>query len=81
MIEKIKDMITEPLLEQGIFIDSISFGEEDGEKTLFIKIDSKDVVDINMCVKASNIINPLIDTLDIYENNYVVDVSSKGSDE
>ena len=82
MEEKIRQKIEKPLEEIGVTVDSISLTEEEGEKTLLIKIDSDKVVDINLCVESTNIINPLIDELDLnIEGNYVLDVCSKGEEE
>ena len=75
-LEKIKNAITEPLKEQNIFVDSISYGEEDNVNTLFIVVDS-DIVDLDMCVKATEIINPIVDKLNLIDEEYVLDVSGK----
>ena len=81
MENKIKEAIEESLLKEGIRIDKIYEGVEDGEKTLFIVIDSDDTVDSNMCVKAMKIVNPIIDSLDLNLDDYVIDVCSKGVEE
>ena len=78
MENKIREAIEAELLKENIKIDNIHFGEEDGEKTLFIVIDSEDVVDSNLCVKAMKIVNPIIDGLDLNLDDYVIDVCSKG---
>ena len=80
MIEKVKNAISEPLKEVGISVDKIYLGEEDGVETLFVVVDA-DVVDLDMCVKATEIINPIIDKLDIELENYLLDVSGKVGEE
>ena len=75
-LEKIKNAITEPLKEQNIFVDNISYGKEDNVNTLFIVVDS-DIVDLDMCVKATEIINPIVDKLNLIDEEYVLDVSGK----
>ncbi len=80
MEQKIFDSLLEPLKEVDIELCSVEFGEEDGEKTLFVKIDSKSGVDTNLCVKATEIINPIIDKLDLIREEYVLDVCSKGEE-
>ncbi len=77
-MEKIKAEIKEPLLKENIEVDDIYFGEEDGQRTLFIVVNS-DVVDLKMTVKATKIINPIIDKLDLIKEEYVLDVSGKVS--
>ena len=81
MENKIREAISESLLKEGIRVDRIYEGVEDGEKTLFIVIDSNDTVDSNMCVKAMKIVNPIIDNLDLNLDDYVIDVCSKGVEE
>ena len=75
-IEVIKEAIKEPLEKENIILDDVYFGEEEGIKTLFVVVDA-DVVDLDMCTKATEIINPIIDGLDISEEEYVLDVSGK----
>ena len=78
MENKIREAIESELLKENIKIDNIYEGVEDGEKTLFIVIDSEMTVDSNLCVKAMKIVNPILDNLDINLDDYVIDVCSKG---
>lgn len=82
MKEKILDSIKEPLEEIGVTVYDITLEKEDGMDTLFIKIESKETVDTDLCVKATEIINPIIDKLDLGElkGEYVLDVCSKGEE-
>ena len=81
MENKIKEAIESELLKENIKVEKVYEGVEDGEKTLFIVIDSDDTVDSNMCVKAMKIVNPIIDSLDLNLDDYVIDVCSKGVEE
>lgn len=79
MKEKILDAISKPLSEINVSVYDITFEKEDGVDTLFIKLDSEETIDTDMCEKASEIINPIIDKLDLgIESEYVVDICSKG---
>lgn len=78
MEEKIKDAIRKPLNDESIILDDVYFGEEDGQKTLFVTIDSEKGVDINLCVKANKIVDKIIDSLDLDISEYILDVGSKG---
>lgn len=78
MEKSIIDAIKLPLEEEGILLEDVRFGEEDGEKTLFVTIDSKDGVDMNLCVKATKIVDPIIDGLNLDIEEYILDVGSKG---
>ena len=78
MEEKIADAVREPLENEGIHLVGVHFGEEDGQKTLFVTIDKEEGVDVELCVKATHIVDPIIDSLDLELENYVLDVGSKG---
>ncbi len=78
MEDKIIDAIKEPLEKENIKLLGVHFGEEDGQKTLFVTIDSENGVDIDLCVKATHIVDPIIDGLDLEIEDYVLDVGSKG---
>ncbi len=81
MEEKIADAVREPLENEGIHLVGVHFGEEDGQKTLFVTIDKEEGVDVELCVKATHIVDPIIDSLDLDLENYVLDVGSKGVSE
>ena len=81
MENKIIEAIKEPLKSEGIELVGVHFGEEDGQKTLFVTIDSENGVDIDLCVKATHIVDPIIDGLDLEIEDYVLDVGSKGVSE
>ena len=74
----IKDAIKEPLEKENITLLDVYLGEDDGEKTLFVTIDSESGVDMDLCVKATHIVDPIIDSLDLDLEEYVLDVGSKG---
>ena len=78
MENKIIEAIKEPLEKENIKLVGVHFGEEDGQKTLFVTIDSENGVDIDLCVKATHIVDPIIDSLDLKIEDYVLDVGSKG---
>lgn len=81
MEKLIEDAIREPLEKENIKLVGVHFGKEDGQDTLFVTIDSENGVDIDLCVKANGIVDPIIDSLDLDLENYVLDVGSKGVSE
>jgi len=81
MLEKIRKMIENPLKEENIEIVDVFFEEEDGVKNLMIVIDKMPFVDLDTCVKATHIINPILDEADLIEESYVLNVCSKGVEE
>ena len=81
MFDKIQSLIEEPLKKEGISVVSVSFEEEDGVKNLMIVIDKMPYVDLDTCVLATHIINPILDEADLIEESYVLNVCSKGVEE
>lgn len=80
MEEMISDAIKEALAKENIELVRVHFGKEDGQDTLFVTIDSDNGVDTNLCVKATKIVNPIIDSLNLDIEDYILDVGSKGVD-
>ncbi len=78
MENRISEAIREPLAKENIELVNVHMGMEDGQKTLFVTIDSENGVDIDLCVKATHIVDPIIDGLDLEIEDYVLDVGSKG---
>lgn len=81
MLEKIRNLIEEPLNKEKIDVVDVFFEDEEGVKNLVIVIDKKPYVDIDTCVLATHIINPILDDADLIEDTYVLDVCSKGVEE
>ena len=78
MEEKVKELIEKPLNEENIKLSSVEYVKEGSMYFLRIEIDKEPFVDIDTCVKATEIINPLIDKLeDEFDDAYVLDVCSK----
>lgn len=81
MEEKIRKLIEKDLQKEKISVVDIYFMEEYSGKNLYIIIDKKPYVDIDTCVLATNIINPILDKEDLIEESYILNVCSKGEDE
>ena len=81
MEEKVYNAIKEALEKENIELVGVHLGEEDGQKTLFVTIDSDNGVDMDLCVKATHIVSPIIDKLDLDIEDYILDVGSKGVSE
>lgn len=81
MLSKIQKLIEEPLKKEKIDVLDVYFEEEDGVKNLMIIIDKMPYVDLDTCVLATHIINPILDEADLIEDSYVLNVCSKGVDE
>ena len=81
MLSKIQELIKEPLKKENIEVLDVHFEEEDGVKNLMIIIDKMPYVDLDTCVLATHIINPILDEADLIEDSYVLNVCSKGVEE
>ena len=78
MIEKkVRELIEEEVSKMGITIDSIVYEKEGSNYFLRIVIDRDKIIDIDTCVEVTKVINPLLDDLDIIEDSYILDISSK----
>lgn len=81
MLSKIKELIEEPLKKESISVLEVKFEEEDGVNNLMIIIDKMPYVDLDTCVLATHIINPILDEADLIKESYVLNVCSKGVEE
>lgn len=77
MEDKVRKLIEDPMKEIGIIVDSIVYEKEGSNNFLRIVIDRNIPIDIDTCVMATNIINPLLDDADIIKDSYILDISSK----
>lgn len=76
-LEIIKKEITKPMEELEIIVDKVDFVNENNYNFLKIELDKVNGIDLDTIVEATNIINPIIDKLDLIEEEYVLDISSK----
>lgn len=77
ILEKIRENIKEALECEEIVIDSITFEREGKYNFLRIVLDKTGGIDLDTIVMATNIINPILDKLDLIEEEYILDVLSK----
>lgn len=76
-LDIIKKEITEPMNKMDIIVDSVDFVNENNYYFLKIVLDKVNGIDLDTIVEATNVINPIIDKLDLIEEEYVLDISSK----
>ncbi len=81
MEDKIKEKIGHSLDELNMVIDNIKYEKEGNNNYLRICLDSSDVIDVNKIVLATKIINPIIDELDLIDEEYILDVYGKSKGE
>ena len=77
ILAKIKESIEAPLKEMDIFVDSVTWELENNYYYLKIVLDKVNGIDLDTIVDATNLINPILDDLDLIQDEYILDVSSK----
>ena len=79
-LKLIKEKVEPEMNKINIIFVSIDFVKENNYNFLKIVLDKVNGMDTDIIVKATNIINPILDKLDLFKDSYILDVSSKGSD-
>ena len=77
ILEVIQSNIVEVLTEKEIIVDSVTFEKEGNYNFLRVVLDKMNGIDLDTIVEATNLINPLLDKLDLIEEEYILDVLSK----
>jgi len=71
----------EPVLKtKEIVVDSIEYVLENNYYFLKIVLDKINGLDMETIVEATNLVNPIVDELDLFQESYILDVSSKERD-
>ena len=77
MEKKVKEIIGNNLDELNLIVDSVKYEKENGVNFLRICLDSKDTIDVDLIVKATHIISPLMDKTNIINEEYLLDIYGK----
>lgn len=77
IVEKVSELIESDLNKNGYRISSIEYVKEGSVYFLRVVIDKDGIIDIDDCVKASEIINPILDSNEPISDSYMLDVCSK----
>jgi ribosome maturation factor RimP len=76
-IKKIREAIEKPMESLSIQVEEIEYVKENGYNFLKITLDKVNGLDMDTIVEATNVINPIIDELDLIDEEYILDISSK----
>ena len=76
-LKRVREAISKPMEEISIIVDEIVYEKENGYNFLKITLDKVNGLDMDTIVEATNIINPIIDELDLIDEEYILDISSK----
>ena len=77
MEERVKEIIGNSLNDLNLKIDSVIYEKENGHNYLRICLDSDNTIDLDLIVKATHIINPLMDKANIIDEEYHLDIYGK----
>lgn len=77
ILDTIRDSIEKELNPIEIVVDSIEYEKEGKYHFLRIVLDKESGIDMDTIVMATNIINPILDELDLIDEEYILDVLSK----
>lgn len=77
MKDKLVDAVGNKLDNLEVFIDSVNLVNEDNEKVLEVVLDSKNMIDLKTVVKATRIINPIVDKIGLSDDIDTLDVYAK----
>lgn len=77
MKEKLIELVGNSLDDMKIVIDSVYEEKEEGNRYLRVVIDSDEILDLEKVVKATKVIDPIIEKADFINGEYILDVYAK----
>ena len=77
ILKKLEEAIKKPMEDMAIAVCSISYEKEKWYKVLKIVLDRVNGINMDTIVEATNVINPIVDELDLIDEEYILDISSK----
>lgn len=80
MEDKVKELLKGKLDELEMFVDSVYLEKENNNLFLRICLDSDNTLDLDSIVKATKIIDPIIDKADLIDEQYVLEVYGKSKE-
>ena len=76
-LDLIRNSIKDEMDKLDIEITNITYRKEGSYNFLEIELDQINGIDLDTIVKATDIINPIIDKLDVIDDSYILDIVSK----
>ena len=76
--DKVLELIQPILDEENIKVAQIKYEKEDKNNILRIYLDTSDM---DICVKAAKLINPILDKNNLIDEKYYLEVGSRGIEE
>ncbi len=77
MKEKVQLAVNPKISSLGLSVSDVYLEQDGTVKNLNVELDSQSVIDLELITKASEIINPIMDELNLIEGEYVLDIHSR----
>lgn len=77
-LDVIEPLIREAVESKGYTLFELNWTRFEGNDVLQILIDAEHEIQIDDCVKVNDIVSPLLDTVEIESDNYLLEVASPG---
>lgn len=78
MEERIRELLESVIEENGYTLYKVEYVKENNMMFLRLYIDKEGIMEIEDCVTVSNLVNPILDSVDPIDESYILDVCSKG---
>ncbi len=77
MKDEIIKLVGDSLKDLNVYIYD-AFTEKEGRQTfLRVVLDSENIIDLNLVVEATKVIDPIIEKADLIKEEYILDVYAK----
>ena len=77
MKKEVIKLVGDKLNSLNVFIDDVYTEEQDGVNSLYIVLDSENIIDLDTVVKATDILNPIMDKSKLLDDIDVLDIYAK----
>ena len=77
MKKEVIKLVGDKLDSLNVFIDDVYTEEQGGVKSLYIVLDSENIIDLDTVVKATDILNPIMDKSKLLDDIDVLDIYAK----
>ena len=77
IVSSVSKLVKGKIEEAGYVVSNITYEKEGSVYYLRIIIEKNGAITVDDCVIVSNIVNPILDSENIIEDNYILDVCSK----
>lgn len=76
-LEELKEALGKALKKDEIIVDEVLLEKKGKYTFLTVVLDKIGGIDLDSIVKATHIINSIVDEYDVYDDEYILDVISK----